>query len=87
MAFEEIWQRIRQHAGETFYEMGGRTFTYQAQEDALVLSAERALPRRDLERVYAQGEITSLRALKDQGINNGSVIFSILTDPRIRESG
>jgi len=44
----------------------------------------RALPRRDLEFVYAQGEITSLRALKDQGIKNPSAIFSILTDPRIR---
>ncbi len=85
MPFDDVWQRIREHAGETFYEMGGRTFAYQAQDDQLVLSPERALPRRDLERVYAQGEITSLRALKNQGIKNGSVIFSILTDPRIRE--
>ena len=87
MAFEEVWQRIRQHAGETFYEMGGRTFSYQVDEDKLALSSERVLPRGDLERVYAQGEITSLRALKDQGIKNPSAIFSILTDPRIRESG
>lgn len=86
MTFEEVWRRIERHAGEDFYEMGGRSFTYEAHADHLLLSTGRAIPRSDFERVYAQGKITSLRALKEQGIESPSPIFSILTDPRLRET-
>lgn len=86
MEFEQIWQRIQRLAGETFYELGGKTFTYEASEDHLMPStSQRPVPRSDFERVYAQGEITNLRRLKERGIRDPSYIFSILTDPRLRE--
>lgn len=85
MDFDELWRRIERYAGEVFYEMGGKRFTYEIHADHLMLSTGRAIPRRDIERVHAQGKITSLRVLKEQGIQSPSPIFSILTDPRLRK--
>jgi hypothetical protein len=83
--FEEIWERIQQHAGETFYLLGGMTFTYKIIEDNLQPSAsEHPIPRRDFERLYALGEIPNQRALKSMGFTDVPLIFSILTDPRLR---
>ena len=36
--FEEVWGKIQQHAGETFYLLGGMTFTYEIIEDNSELS-------------------------------------------------
>ena len=33
--FEEVWEKVQQHAGETFYLLGGMTFTYEIIEDKL----------------------------------------------------
>jgi len=84
MDFEAVWEKLATLAGETFFEMGGRRFTYHFHPDRLELSDGRTLTRRDLEWVYAQGEIASLRRLKEQGIAHPSPIFSLLTDPRLR---
>ena len=84
MRFEEVWESIRQHAGETFHQLGGKTFTYQADSDSLIPSTtEQPIPRHAFQRVYAWGEIPSQRKLRDMGIRDASFIFSILTDPRI----
>jgi hypothetical protein len=85
LPFDELWRRLHTHAGETFFEMGGRRFTYELHPDRLGLSDGRTLTRRDVERVYGQGEITSLRRLKEQGIAHPSPIFSLLTDPRLKQ--
>lgn len=83
--FEKVWETIARHAGEPFFEMGGKQFTYHAHPNWLELSDGRTLTRRDLEWVHAQGEITSLRRLKEQGIAHPSPIFSLLTDPRLKQ--
>lgn len=85
MDFEALWENLRLLTGETFFEMGGKSFTYQFHSDRLELSDGRTLTRRDLECVHEQGEITSLRRLKEQGIAHPSPIFSLLTDPRLKQ--
>ena len=83
--FEEVWGKIQQHAGETFYLLGGMTFTYEVAGDQLQPStSERSILRRDFERVYAMGEIPNERALKSMGFPDAPFLFSILTDPRLR---
>jgi len=86
MSFELVWRRLGQLAGEAFFEMGGKRFTYDFHPDRLELSDGRTLTRSDIERVHVQGEITSLRRLKEQGIAHPSPIFSLLTDPRLKQS-
>lgn len=85
MDFDEVWRRIQRHAGEVFFEMGGKRFTYDFHADRLELSDGRTFTRDDLERVHEQGAITSLRRLKEQGIAHPSPIFSLLTDPRLKQ--
>lgn len=85
MSFEEVWEKLRVLAGETFFEMGGKRFSYDFHPDRLDLSDGRTLTRSDIEWVHAQGEITSLRRLKEQGIAYPSPIFSLLTDPRLKQ--
>lgn len=84
--FEEVWEKIQQHAGETFYLLGGMTFTYEVRADQLQPStSERPIARSDFERVYAMGEVPNQRALKSMGFAAGApFLFSILTDPRLR---
>ena len=83
--FEEVWGKIQQHAGETFYLLGGMTFTYEIIEDKLQPStSQRPIARRDFERVYAMGGIPNQRALKSMGFADAPFLFSILTDPRLR---
>jgi hypothetical protein len=84
MGFEETWTAIERHAGETFYQLGGRTFTYRADATSLTTSTtEQSISRHQFERVYRLGEIPSPRRMRQLGIRDGSMIFSILTDPRI----
>jgi len=85
MGFEAVWEKLRQLAGETFFEMGGKRLTYDFHPDRLELSDGRTLSRRELEWVHDQGAITSLRRLKEQGIAHPSPIFSLLTDARLKQ--
>jgi hypothetical protein len=85
MDFDAIWQRVQQHAGEEFYELGGKRFTYSADADSLQPSAhEQAIPRHQFQRALESGLLGNLRELKRQfGQREHSYIFSILTDARI----
>lgn len=84
MGFEEIRERVERHAGETFYQLGGKTFCYQVDGVSLLPStAEQGIPRGTFEPVHALGAIPGPRRLREMGIQDGAFIFSILTDPRI----
>jgi hypothetical protein len=88
MSFDDIWSEIQRLAGQTFYLLGGATFTYRVDPDSLLPSTQdRAIPRRDFERVHAHGgEIPPPRTLKRMGFQDAAYIFSILTDPRLRRN-
>jgi len=86
MDFEGIWQKVQQHAGEEFYELGGKRFSYEAGAESLQPSTlDHMIPRSEFERALASGLLDNLRQLKREfGTREHSYIFSILTDPRIR---
>ncbi len=86
MDFEEIWRKIRQHAGEEFYELAGKRFTYTADGNALQPSThEHAILRPQFQRAWESGLLGNLRQLRQEfGQREHSYIFSILTDPRIK---
>lgn len=88
MDFGETWERIQQHAGEEFYELGGKRFTYSADADSLRPSThEQPIPRNQFQRALESGLLGNLRELKRQfGQREHSYIFSILTDARITKA-
>ncbi|HXE75068.1 MAG TPA: hypothetical protein VNN18_05475 [Candidatus Xenobia bacterium] len=85
-AFEDIWNEIIRHAGEEFYELAGRRFTYTADAGSLQPSThEHAIPKAHFQRAWASGLLGNLRHLRQQfGQREHSYIFSILTDPRLK---
>ena len=87
MDFEETWRRIQQHAGEEFYELAWKRFTYAADTDSLQPSThEQSIPRRQFQRAWESGLLANLRQLRQEfGQREHSYIFSILTDPRIKQ--
>ena len=87
MDFEETWRRIQQHAGEEFYELAGKRFTYSADGVSLQPSThDQPIPRRQFQRAWESGLLRNLRQLKHEfGQREHSYIFSILTDPRIKK--
>ena len=87
MDFDELWQRIRDRAGEEFYELAGKRFTYTVDENSLQPSThEQPIPRRQFQRAWESGLLGNLRQLRQEfGQRQHSYIFSILTDPRIKK--
>jgi hypothetical protein len=87
MDFSALWGKVERHAGETFYELGGKTFTYEVGPEGLQPStAEAPIPRDIFEQVYAHGPVPPPRRLAEQGLGSrqASYVFSILTDPRLK---
>ena len=88
MEFNQVWQKIEMLAGQTFYELGGSTFTYEIRGGGVKPSTAAApIAPSAFERVCARGKCPPPRQLKELGFNarEASYIFSILTDPRIKE--
>lgn len=87
MDFEDVWKRVVQHAGEEFYELAGKRFTYTADADSLRPSThEQPIPRQQFLRAWESGLLGNLRQLRQEfGQREHSYIFSILTDPRIKK--
>jgi len=83
VTFDDVWIRIRRHAGEEFRTVRGLLFTYRLEAGALV-------PDRT---EYRLGESTfrtafALMPLSGPGqiskvVRGPSYVFAILTDPRI----
>ena len=86
MDFDEIWEKVQQHAGEQSFELAGRRFTYTAVADSLQPSThEHPIPRAHFQRAWESGLLGNLRQLRQEfGQREHSYIFSVLTDPRIK---
>ena len=86
MDFDAVWQKVQQHAGEEFFELAGRRFTYIADADSLQPSThEHSIPRAHLQRAWESGLLGNLRQLRQEfGQREHSYILSVLTDPRIK---
>lgn len=83
-SFDEIWQRIRAHGGDTFRQVRGGEFKYEWFEG--YISQDRTnqnIPRAHFEQAYAMMPLENTVPI--QHLRGPSYIFAILMDPRIRK--
>ncbi len=86
--FDGVWQNIQRRAGETFHQVTGRAFEYEARQSYVKLSStHRRIPRSDFKKAFAERPLTSVRQVRDLGVQGPSYVFAILTDPRIASNG
>jgi len=79
-----LWDRIEQHQGEVFRQLGGKEFTYRVQGSSVKPSTtNRLIPRTDFDRASRLNAIHTVSEVKRLGVQGPSYVFAILTDPRI----
>lgn len=81
--FEEIWARIKNRAGHTFFTKTGLRFSYTVQEDRVILNRKNYyITRQDLKKAYpfvptkGPSQITA-------SIRGPSYVWAILHDAQI----
>jgi hypothetical protein len=80
--FDEIWDRIRRHAGDTFTLVRGQQFTYQVTgNNVLPAGRQRLLHKSNFARAHSRMPLRATTDIKD--VQGSSYVFAILTDPRI----
>ncbi|HEU5269004.1 MAG TPA: hypothetical protein VFU36_03700 [Jatrophihabitans sp.] len=83
--FEQVWERIRRHAGEVFTTVTGLTFTYEVPGNFLLVDRTvRNLSRSNFEKALAFMPASSPSELKER--QGASYTWAILMDSRIRLS-
>ncbi len=82
--FEEIWNHIRKHEGETFTQIRGGEFTYEFRGGHIALSrTNQNISRSDFKEAY--GLVPLENTVPVQHLRGPSYIYAILMDKRIRE--
>ena len=80
--FDEVWDRIRRHAGETFTLVRGQQFTYEVTgNNVLPAGRQRLLHKSNFTRAHSRMPLRATTDIKD--VQGSSYVFAILTDPRI----
>jgi hypothetical protein len=83
MSFEQVWGAIERHAGETFQQIRGGTFTYTVNGGSVVPDrTNRQLPKEHFRKALALAPFRSTSAL--QHLQGPSYLYAILMDRRIR---
>ncbi|MGH9509681.1 MAG: hypothetical protein ACRD2M_07080, partial [Terriglobales bacterium] len=86
--FDTVWQNIQRRAGETFHQVRGKAFQYEAHQGYLKLSTtNRNISRSDFEKAFAHRPLRSVQQINGLGVQGPSYVFAILTDPRIAGNG
>ena len=85
VAFEEVWTRIRSHAGEVFVQIRGGEFTYVAHRGYVVPDrTNQNLPRAHFGVAFEFVPLEDTTSI--QHLRGPSYLYTILMDPRIRRS-
>ena len=85
VSFEEVWDRIRDHAGEEFRQIRGGAFTYATYDGYIVPDrTNQNLPRSHFERGFELAPLADTTPV--QHLRGPSYLRAILMDPRIRIS-
>lgn len=83
--FEIIWKRIQAHSGETFTQIRGKEFTYQAEDGYIALDqTNQNISHSDFEKAFQLVPLPDTTPL--QNLRGPSYIYAILMDSRIRLS-
>jgi hypothetical protein len=78
LTFEEVWRRIVQHEGETFYTKTGLPFTYQVRGSAVYPSRTRQrIPKEDFKKAYERWLVKGPGEL-NQIVRGPSYVWAIL---------
>jgi hypothetical protein len=81
----EIWQRITDHAGETFRQIRGGEFTYTVDHKSLRPDRTNwTIPKTHFDRALELVPLDNTRVV--QHLFGPSYIYAVLMDPRIRRS-
>lgn len=81
----DVWRRITAHAGETFTQIRGGTFTYDVRGDYLHLDrTNQAIPRKHIEEALTLVPLANTVPVRH--LRAPSYIYAILVDPRIRQN-
>lgn len=81
-AFDQVWEHIRSHQGETFRQKRGGTFKYRVASSMVIPDrTNHSLPRSQFEEALARMPVTGPGELND--LRGPSYLYAILTDPRI----
>ena len=82
---EHVWRRIVSHAGETFYQVRGKPFTYDARGRTIYLhTTDRRISRTAIEKALKRVPLSTVTQVAD--LSAPSCVFAILTDGRIRSN-
>ena len=85
VSFEEVWDRIRNHAGEEFHQTRGGAFRYAAHDGYIVPDrTNQNLPRSHFEQAFELIPLPDTTPV--QHLRGPSYVRAILMDPRIRIS-
>jgi hypothetical protein len=82
---DAVWERIRHHSDETFYQVRGKSFTYSIRGNSLKPDrTNRQLTQSQFAKALERLPVSGPGALQD--LQGPSYIYAILMDPRIREN-
>ena len=83
MDADRIWSRIVAHSGETFHQMRGKPFTYEARGRTIYLhTTDRMISRTAIEKALQNVPLEN--TVPVQGLSAPSYIYAILRDDRVR---
>ena len=87
--FEQVWDRIRRHAGEVFLTTSGLPFTYRVPDDYLRVTRDgneinRSLSKTNFSKATEQMPAERPSDIKDR--QGSAYTWAILMDRRIRRS-
>lgn len=79
----DIWEKIKQHQGETFYTVQGLEFSYRVEGEKVIHTrSAKPLSRTDFEKA----ELLAPQKPSDlhNAVRGPSYVYAIVTDPRLR---
>ena len=86
MCMDELWNRIRNYEGETFFTATGLPFTYTILGGEKLQPIREGSPRWIVSRATLEKAVSMLhekKAVFNRAIIAPSYVYAILTDPRI----
>ena len=83
VGFEEVWERILAHQGDTFHTKRNLAFTYKIQNGVLIPNrAKQLIGKSEFKKVYEIVPLVSLTPI-NKVVRGSSYVWAILHDKRI----
>jgi len=84
---KDVWQRIKENAGQLFRQRKGGEFTYQVYGRTIKPDrTNRQIPAIDIERGLKHVPFMSTTEVNRLGVQGPSYVYAILMDARIRQN-